>query len=273
VKKRASAAARKSRKRAPAGGKRTEEHEKEKDLGDLEERLGYAFQDRKFLRHALVHKSYVNERHMSRQAANERLEFLGDAVLELVVSHAIMDRFPEYTEGELSKLRASIVNEQKLARLAKRIGLGQFFFLGKGEARSGGREKASILADGYEAVLAAVYLDGGLPAAEVMVKTHFQSAIRKKPAESADRDFKTLLQEHCQAEHGIAPQYRLVETKGPDHRKEFTVELTIDGKRVSRGGGRTKKRAEQRAAALALKKVAGGGKSRQRPVQRAGGKR
>ncbi len=242
----------KSRKQAPEGA---EGQGKEPDIGDLEQRLGYAFRKRAFLRNALIHKSYVNERRLSHDAANERLEFLGDAVLELVVSQALMERYPAYTEGELSKLRASIVNEQGLARLARRLGLGRFLFLGKGEERSGGRDKSSILADGYEAVLAAVYLDGGLPAAQAMVKTHFQTAIRRKLAVGSDRDFKTLLQEHCQAEFQAAPRYRLVSAKGPDHRKEFTVEVNVNGKWVTRGRGLTKKQAEQRAAALAYKKI------------------
>ena len=239
--------------------KRAREDEREKDLAALEQRIGYAFQDRKILRNALIHKSYVNERKLSRTSANERLEFLGDAVLELVVSHAIMDHFPQYTEGQLSKLRASIVNEQTLADVSKDLGLGQFLFLGKGEARSGGGEKASILSDAYEAVIAAVYLDGGIAAAETMIKIHLRDAITKKlHRRQSVSDFKTDLQEYCQGVLKVTPEYRVVEAKGPDHQKEFTIALSIDGSRVSRGTGRTKKQAEQRAAALALKKLGNG---------------
>jgi len=221
------------------------------DLGDLEKSLGYAFRDRKFLRDALIHKSYANEKKLSDTVANERLEFLGDAVLELAVSHSIMESFPDYSEGELSKLRASIVNEHNLARLARRIHLGEFLFLGKGEARSGGREKASILADAYEAVLAAVYLDGGLSAADTAVRSHFQGIFKKIQLDGYDRDFKTLLQERCQAVFKVTPEYRVIEAKGPDHQKEFTVALLIDGKPWAQGKGRTKKEAEQHAAAQA----------------------
>jgi ribonuclease-3 len=249
---------RKSGKQAPEGA---EGQGKQAEVGDLENRLGYAFRKPALLQNALIHKSYVNEQRLSHVAANERLEFLGDAVLELVVSQTLMERYPAYTEGDLSKLRASIVNEQGLARLARKLGLGGFLFLGKGEERSGGRDKSSILADGYEAVLAAVYLDGGLPAAEAMVKSHFQGAMRRKLAVGSDRDFKTVLQEHCQAKFQTAPRYRLVSTAGPDHRKEFTVEVNVNGKWVTRGRGLTKKQAEQRAAALAYKKITGGGKT------------
>ena len=231
------------------------------DLPGLEKSLGYAFRDRRFLRDALIHKSYANEHRLSVASSNERLEFLGDAVLGLVVSHAIMDLFPAYAEGELSKLRASVVNESNLSRLARRIKLGDHLFLGRGEARSGGREKASILADAYEAVLAAIYLDGGLPAAEMVVKDHFQAVFKKIEADGYDRDFKTLLQEACQARFKATPEYRLVEARGPDHQKEFTVSLAIGGSVVSEGKGRTKKQAEQRAAAAASAMLAAGEKS------------
>ena len=225
------------------------------NLGRFEKMLGYTFGNRDYLENALVHRSWVNERKLSHTTANERLEFLGDAVLDLSVTQAIMARFPAYTEGQLSKLRASIVNEKKLAGLAKKLGLGAFLYLGKGEERSGGREKKSILADAYEAVLAAVYLDGGLPAADRLVKIHLKEAIKKVPEERGDRDFKTLLQEEYQAVLKVAPEYRLVSTSGPDHQKEFKVELSVRGKRIARGTGRTKKQAEQRAAALAYKKI------------------
>ncbi len=232
-----------------------------RDLGELEKSLGYSFENRKFLWDALIHKSYANEQKLPDTVANERLEFLGDAVLELVVSHSIMESFPDYSEGELSKLRASIVNEHNLARLARRLHLGEFLFLGKGEARSGGREKASILADAYEAVLAAVYLDGGLPAAERVVRSHFQSIFKKIQVDGYDRDFKTLLQERCQAAFKLTPEYRVVEATGPDHQKEFTVALSIAGKPWAEGRGRTKKEAEQRAAAQAYARFTGDPKS------------
>jgi len=232
-----------------------------RDLPELEKSLGYTFHERKFLRNALIHRSYANEHRLSVASSNERLEFLGDAVLELVVSHAIMDLFPAFAEGGLSKLRASVVNEQNLSRLARKVHLGSFLFLGKGEARSGGREKASILADAYEAVLAAIYLDGGLPAAEAVVKDHFQAVFNKIEADGYDRDFKTLLQEECQARFKVTPEYRLVEARGPDHQKEFTVSLAISGNVVSEGKGRTKKQAEQRAAAAAMATLAAGAKS------------
>ncbi|MDP3938398.1 MAG: ribonuclease III [Deltaproteobacteria bacterium] len=247
----------------------------EKDLAGLEKSLGHTFKDQDALRSALIHKSFVNERKLPRSEANERLEFLGDAVLELAVSQTIMESFPEYSEGQLSKLRASIVNEQKLARLARRLELGKFLYLGRGEERSGGRDKASILADGYEAVMAAVYLDGGLRAAAKMVRSHFEDALKKLPDEESDRDFKTLLQEACQARHKVTPEYRVSATTGPDHQKEFTVELSIQGNRVADGAGRTKKQAEQRAAAVAYAKLVGpdGELKRPRSARKSEGKR
>ncbi|MFQ5458461.1 MAG: ribonuclease III [Myxococcota bacterium] len=256
MKKRAESGERaKDRAKEARAKKAKPEPEHNPDLDKLEKSLGHAFGSRKHLSHALVHKSWVNEQKLPAHESNERLEFLGDSVLDLVVSQAIMKRFPEYAEGQLSKLRASIVNEQKLSAIARKLDLGSYLYFGKGEERSGGREKRSILADAYEAVLAAVYVDGGLEAADAMVKRHFRDALKKVPEERGDRDFKTRLQEECQGRMKVTPEYRLMGTSGPDHRKVFTVGLSISGKKMSEGSGRTKKQAEQRAAALALGKL------------------
>ncbi len=217
-------------------------------LNEFQERLGYSFRRLELLQEALTHRSYG-------KPDNERLEFLGDSVIELVVSHLLFETFPEQREGELSKMRSSLVKEEALAEVARRINLGRFILLGKGEETTGGRNKDSILAGALEAVLAAVYLDGGFEEAFRVVKELFDDAVRGMAETWRDRDFKTRLQEYTQARFKEVPQYKVVQERGPEHDKIFQVVVTVRGRIWGRGSGRSKKEAEQRAAEEALRKL------------------
>lgn len=212
----------------------------------LLEALDHTFQDPERLRMALTHSSYVNEFRGDGPSDNQRLEFLGDAVIDLVVSEALMDKFPDAREGELSKMRARMVSEVALARVADRIGLGSALRLGRGEEMSGGREKASVLADAFEALVAAIYLDGGYEAAKRFVRRWIASP------EPTEIDAKTELQHRAQECFKKTPRYRLVEEHGPDHDKTFVAEVYLDDETLGRGVGRSKKESEQRAAANVL---------------------
>jgi ribonuclease III len=217
----------------------------------LETCLAYSFRDRARLESALTHKSYVNENPAWRRADNERLEFLGDAVLDLVVGHLLMEASPTRNEGELSKTRASLVNEQGLAEVAAELGLGEWLFLGRGEEQSGGRRKPSVLADACEALTAAVYLDGGFDAAFEMVR-HLFGARVLGVREAGAGDFKTRLQERA-ARRRMQVRYAVTDERGPDHDKTFEIAATIGDREYARGTGKTKKEAEQRAAEMALR--------------------
>jgi ribonuclease III len=223
----------------------------ENPYATLEQKLGYAFVQRKRLESALTHKSYVNENPGWGRADNERLEFLGDAVLDLAVGHLLMEALPERNEGELSKTRAGIVNEQGLADVAAELSLGEWLFLGRGEEQSGGRRKPSVLADACEAVVAAVYLDGGYDAAFAVVRTLFGSRVKAAP-EAGVTDFKTRLQERA-ARSRVQVRYSVICEKGPDHDKTFEIAANIGDREYARGTGKTKKEAEQRAAEMALR--------------------
>jgi ribonuclease-3 len=218
----------------------------------LEARLGHAFADRTLCEAALTHKSWLNEAPgAAARTDNERLEFLGDAVLALVVSDLLMKRFPDRSEGELSKARAVVVSEAGLASTAQAMGLGQWIFLGRGEDQAGGRGKASILSDALEALMGAVYLDGGLDAARGVADQLFSAALRD--VETRTRyDYKSRLQERAQALLQATPQYRVVGQEGPDHDKRFAVTISLAGREYGRAVGRSKKEAEQSAAAQAL---------------------
>lgn len=220
------------------------------DFEALEEVLGYPFRDRGLLSLALSHASWCNEQGADRPEDNERLEFLGDAVLGLIVGHRLMARYPAAREGALSVTRAQVVSEAGLSELASRLGLGAWVRLGRGEERSGGREKPSILADAFEAVLGAVYLDGGFAAAWDLVGRLLASRIETVEL-TGFYDFKTRLQEACQARLKSTPTYRVVQEVGPDHDKRFIVAVTIGPDEWSRAVGRSKKEAEQLAAAEA----------------------
>lgn len=221
---------------------------------NLQAQLGYRFNAPALLTCALCHSSYVNEQSEAGVASNERLEFLGDAVLNLAVSHLLMQRYPHLSEGELSRHRSNMVNETQLAATARAIGLGPFLLLGKGEALSDGREKNSILADAVEAVIAAIYLDGGFDAAFAFVARQFRKPIELADGHPGDTDFKSRLQELVQPTCHAVPRYQVVETTGPDHDKRFRVRMTVAGI-AAEGVGKSKKIAEQAAARAGLEQL------------------
>lgn len=217
-------------------------------LHEFEEIIGYRFQNISLLRQALTHSSYANEKHFRKNMDNERLEFLGDAVLEIVSSDFLYRNYTELPEGKLTTLRASIVCEPTLALCTEPISLGKFLFLGKGEDLTGGRMRKSILSDALEAVIGAIYLDGGFTNAKEFVLRFIMTDIENK---QLFYDSKTILQEVVQGKHESL-SYELVNESGPDHDKNFTVDVHIDGKKISSGTGHTKKAAEQQAAYQAL---------------------
>lgn len=218
------------------------------DLKRFQEMIGYQFKDEQLLKQALTHSSYANEKHLKKLSDNERLEFLGDAVLELTSSEFLFTHYPKLTEGQLTKLRASIVCEPTLALCTEEIKLGDYLFLGKGEDQTGGRKRKSILSDAMEAVIGAIYLDGGFANAKEFVLKFIMTDIEHK---HLFYDSKTILQEVVQGEHEQL-SYVLLEETGPDHDKSFTVGVLIGNKEISTGTGHTKKAAEQEAAYNAL---------------------
>lgn len=220
------------------------------DFAALEATLGHSFKDKSLLLTALTHRSYANEHSRMGRKDNEKLEFLGDAVLDLAVGHMLMERYPRLREGQLSVTRSQVVSEAGLSQLAMELGLGEWLYLGKGERRSGGKNKPSILADAMEAVIAAVYLDGGFQAAWDLVARLFATSI-DTVEETGFYDFKTRLQELAQARLKATPIYRVIADRGPDHAKVFEVSVVIAGREWARASGRSKKRAEQLAAAHA----------------------
>ena len=224
-------------------------------IASLEKAIGYTFTDFSLIKKALTHKSFVNERQLSPLDQNERLEFLGDAVLELAMSTLLMKAHPSATEGDLSKLRAAIVNEEVLSERAREIGLGDYLFLGRGEEQCQGREKASLLADAFEAVLGAVYLDSGYRRVLNVIEKLFGIILRRATTEDIIRDYKTRLQEVSQGLFRVPPRYRIVSDAGPDHDKTFEVHLLINEEIYGRGTGKSKKQAEQIAAAEALERI------------------
>jgi ribonuclease-3 len=226
-------------------------------VASLEQRIGVSFRSPRTALAAITHRSYVNEHPGEPLEDNERLEFLGDAVIDLAISHRLMERFPAAREGELSKMRAAVVDEPGLASLARSFELGPLLRLGRGEEQTGGREKPSLLADAMEAVVAAVYLEGGLPAVLALVDRSLGEVFERASAGTLDRDFKTQLQELAQSRFRLAPRYRVVAELGPDHAKLFEVEVELRGAVAGRATGRSKKDAEQAAARLALETLAG----------------
>lgn len=233
----------------------------------LQERLGYRFQKPELLERALTHSSAVPELRAERTDAsmgapavqdNERLEFLGDAVLELLAREYLLDSFAEWNEGQLSKGRVRLVNARSLEDAARRVKLGEHLRLGRGEEKTGGREKPTILADAFEAVVAAVYLDAGLDATREMLKRLlFEQALEERGERIADSDRKSALQEFLQGRGKPPADYRLTGETGPDHQKVFQVEVWISGERMASGEGSTKKEAEQRAAQSAMELLEG----------------
>ena len=218
----------------------------------LQARVGYTFKDRGLLEHALTHKSRAAEDATGGVADNESLEFLGDAVLGLVVADVLFQQYPNYTEGQKSKVKAAVVSTQSLARRAEEIQLGEHLILGRGEEKTGGRFKQALLADAYEALIAALYLDGGLEAAKMFLRRELKDDIDAGIAQTFAPDYKSALQERLQALGHPLPEYRLSGSEGPDHRKTFSIEVVVNGDVLGTASGRAKKEAEQEAARLAL---------------------
>lgn len=221
-------------------------------MEQFEKIIGYQFHNKNYLRQALSHSSYANEMRLSKLANNERLEFLGDAVLELMSSEYIFTNNLEMYEGEMTKLRASLVCEPTLAMCAREIKLGEYILLGKGEIATGGSNRDSILSDAFEAVIGAIYLDGGFTNAKEFVMKFVLDDIDSK---KLFFDSKTILQEMVQADYKEPLMYKLIGESGPDHDKVFTVAAIVDGKELSQGSGKTKKAAEQAAAYQAILKL------------------
>ena len=215
-------------------------------MNSLEKRLNYKFKNIDLLKNALVHSSYANEVR-GNVHSNERLEFLGDSVLSVIVSEHLYNKFPTMPEGELTRMRASLVCEKSLCEFSRELGIGNYLKLGKGEDKNGGRERDSILADAFEAVLAAVYLDGGMDAA----KAHIMNTVLRDIKHCEDdtfKDYKTTLQEVIQRNPEESVSYILVNESGPDHNKSFTVEVHLNSNVIGKGTGKSKKQAEQLAA-------------------------
>jgi len=221
----------------------------------LETRLELVFSRKETALEALTHKTYVNENKDQHLKDNQRLEFLGDAVVNLAVSHRLMERFPGMPEGDLTKMRARVVNEDGLARVARRVPLGDLLLLGRGELLSGGRDKNSVLADALEAVFGAVYLSEGLQQAMAAVDRYFAELLDEVSAGQGRLDYKTLLQEMAHEKLKVSPRYRVVSESGPEHSKVFEVELSLGEGVFARASGRSKKEAEQSAAQATLEKL------------------
>jgi ribonuclease-3 len=230
-------------------------------LGPLEQTIGYAFRDLGLLEHALTHRSRAHEDASGGVLDNESLEFLGDAVLGFVVAELLFRRFPTHSEGYKSKVKAGLVSTVSLARVAEEIDLGRFVLLGRGEEKTGGRQKQAILADSFEALIAAIYLDGGVEAAQAFIISRLGPLIASAGDQAAEaaftEDWKSALQEWLQAEGRGLPHYRLAAAVGPDHRKRFDVEVLVAGVVAGRALGRSKKEAEQQAARQALATLRG----------------
>jgi ribonuclease-3 len=224
-------------------------------LRGLEDRLDYRFNKIEWLDQALTHKSFIHQTNTSQKVSNEVLEFLGDAVLNLAVTHLLLQRFPEAQEGILSTKRAHLVKQGFLAFLSKEIGLEWHLLLGKSELLNGGRKKSSILANTYEALIGAIYMDSGFVQALKTVQTHFEPYIDSETPSLILKDYKSLLQKQAQQTYGQSPQYRVLEESGPDHDKQFQASVMIGGESKGRGWGKSKKLAEQEAAKNALEEM------------------
>ena len=229
------------------------------ELEPLERKLGYRFKDRGLLEHALTHRSRVHEDASGGVFDNESMEFLGDSILGFVIAAMLFREFPQHNEGQKSKLKASLVSAASLARLAAALDLGDFLILGRGEEKTGGRRKHAIIADCYEALIAAIYLDGGIEPAQRFIEAQFaalvEEARRTGAGASFTDDWKSALQEYLQSRGLGLPAYRLAGEVGPDHRKSFVVEVVVDGEAVAQAEGRSKKEAAQSAARAALEKL------------------
>ena len=225
------------------------------DLAALQTAIGFVFKDVFLLELALIHSSYVNENPDLAPVSNERLEFLGDAVLGFVFASRLYNKFGQSPEGELTRLRSRLVQGSTLARAAANIGLGEYLYLGKGEEASGGRSKPANLAGTLEAIIGAAYLDQGATAADEVILKLLGHVLTELTCPDTGRDYKTRLQEYAQANHQVMPRYRIVDTTGPDHARRFTAEVMLVDEPLGRGSGRSKKDAETEAACQALIKL------------------
>lgn len=227
--------------------------EREKLLSELEQKIGYSFRSRALLDRALTHRSFANERVGENCQHNEALEFLGDSVLGFVVSAWLLERFPDLSEGKLSKMKAYLVSESRLVEIAEALDLGNYILLNRGEEKTGGRRKRALLADAYEALIGVLYVDGGIEVAEKFLRRELRQKLMSiDPASMIGADYKSALQERLQAAGGPGPDYAVVEVLGPDHRRTFRVELRIGGRAVATGEGHTIKLAQQEAARFVL---------------------
>lgn len=226
------------------------------DWQDLEQNIGVTFKDTALLQQAFQHSSFVNENPDSSLPDNERLEFLGDAVLNFIVAEKIFQESPDLTEGELTVARTSLIREDTLAQLAKELNLGEYLQLGKGEEASGGRQRQSNLADTFESLIGAIFLDQGLDTARSFVLNRLDSHFVKTKTRRIGQNYKAKLQEFTQATCKQLPVYCVIESSGPDHDKHFVVEVTLEGKVLGKGSGKSKKAAEMEAARAACEKMA-----------------
>ena len=226
-------------------------------MQELEKKLNYTFRNPALLGEALSHSSYANEHRANHLNSNERLEFLGDSVLGFVTAEFLFTQHPNLPEGDLTRIRAALVCEQSLYEVAKKLELGRYLKLGRGEEAGGGRERTSILADATEAVFAAVYLDGGIAEASALIHRVLLDVEREEIVEERRRDFKTSLQELIQRQADQVLSYRMIGEKGPDHAKIFQAEVLLNGEPLGSGFGRSKKEAEQSAAKAALQTLGG----------------
>jgi len=216
---------------------------------EVEKKLGYTFENKQLIIEALTHKSY------KKPYNNERLEFLGDAVLDLIVGEFLFNKFPDSDEGVLSKIRASLVNESGFATLARQINLGDSIYLSSAEENNRGREKPSLLSNAFEAVIGAIYLEAGLEKSRKIVVNLLDKTYPKIDLDTLCKDYKTALQELTQAEYGVTPTYELIGSKGPDHKKEFEIAVKLNNKIISKAKGKSKKSAQQKGAQIALDKL------------------
>jgi ribonuclease III len=229
------------------------------EFDSLQRAIEYRFRDRGLLEHAMTHTSRANEDLSGGVADNELLEFLGDAVLGFLIADVLFHLFPSFNEGQMSKVKASLVSTATLARQAERLALGDQLLLGRGEEKTGGRHKQALLADAYESLIAAMYLDGGIEQARAFIVREFAPLLEEVRAHGVvGQDYKSALQEHLQMHDRSLPDYRLTGTTGPDHRKQFLVELVVDGEPLANATGASKKEAEQEAARLALDRLTKG---------------
>ncbi len=220
-----------------------------KEHAVLEKRLGYSFENKQLIIEALTHKSH------KKPYNNERLEFLGDAVLDLIVGEFLFMEFPEEAEGVLSKIRASLVNESGFTKLAKKLNLGEHIYLSPAEESNEGRNKPSLLSNAFEAVIGAIYLEAGLGKCQEITITLLKETYPKIDLNTLSKDYKTALQEITQATHGVTPLYTMLGSSGPDHKKEFEIEVSLNDTPIAKAKGKSKKEAQQKAAKIALKKL------------------